>query len=49
MGWEPLPGAGDCDDTCFGELCISAKNGPVELSGTWVPGYGSFVRDGYDR
>jgi hypothetical protein len=47
MGWEALPGAPACDDTCFGELCISAKNGPVDLNGTWAPENGVFVRDGY--
>ena len=47
MGWEALPGAPSCDDTCFGELCISAKNGPVDLNGTWAPENGFFVRDGY--
>lgn len=46
MGWEALPGAPPCDDTCFGELCISAKNGPVDLNGTWAPENGVFVRDG---
>lgn len=47
MGWEALPGAPACDDTCFGELCVSAKNGPVDLNGTWAPNYSFFVRDGY--
>jgi hypothetical protein len=30
----PVP----CADTCEGEVCISATDGVVELSGTWVPG-----------
>jgi hypothetical protein len=37
MGYEPLPGAPECDDTCFGEVCVSSKHGIVKLSGTWAP------------
>ncbi|HZS41652.1 MAG TPA: hypothetical protein VFF06_32705 [Polyangia bacterium] len=38
MGWGPLPGAGDCEDTCEGEVCISSTAGVTKLSGTWAPG-----------
>jgi hypothetical protein len=38
MGEEPLPDAGPCEDTCEGDVCISATSGVVELSGTWAPG-----------
>lgn len=24
MGYKPLPDAGECDDTCYGTLCLSA-------------------------
>lgn len=47
MGYEPLPGAPDCEDTCFGEACFSSKNGPVKLAGTWAPDMGIYAQPGY--
>lgn len=38
MGQGPKPGAGPCEDTCDGQVCISATKGIVELSGNWSPG-----------
>jgi hypothetical protein len=38
MGQGPKPGAGMCEDTCDGQVCISATDGIVEISGTWSPG-----------
>ncbi len=46
MGAGPLPGAGDCEDVCFGELCISPTEGVVSLDGTWAPNNGSYARKG---
>jgi hypothetical protein len=37
MGIEPLPGAGDCDDVCEAELCISSARGVISLHGRWAP------------
>jgi len=37
MGEEPLPGAGDCEDICEGEVCYSATEGVISLSGTIAP------------
>lgn len=42
VGEGPLPGDGDCADTCFGEMCIGSPEGIVSLSGTWAPGYSEF-------
>ncbi len=43
VGYEPLPDAGECPDTCFGEICFSAKQGPIKLSGTWAPDNGVYA------
>lgn len=48
MGEEPLPGAGDCEDTCVAEVCISGRDGVVQLSGTWAPGFSIFAQPGYE-
>jgi len=49
IGEGPIPGeASDCEDTCFAEVCVSAKDGVVELSGTWAPDYGIFAQDGVE-
>jgi hypothetical protein len=37
VGEEPLPGAGECDDVCEAEMCISSTRGVVKLSGYWAP------------
>jgi len=37
VGYEPLPGDGDCDDTCFGTMCLTATRGVTRLDGTWAP------------
>jgi len=42
VGYEPLPGAGDCPDTCFGEVCFDAQKGPVSMMGTYSPDEGQF-------
>jgi hypothetical protein len=44
MGYEPLPGAPDCADTCEGEACYSSTRGPVKLSGTWAPDMGIYAQ-----
>jgi hypothetical protein len=48
-GYEPGPNAPPCDDTCFGELCLSPTHGVVEISGTWAPDMGVFSQDRYER
>jgi len=42
MGQGPEPGAGPCEDTCDGRVCISETKGIVELSGNWSPGVTEF-------
>lgn len=42
VGQDPLPGAGDCDDVCDADLCISATAGVVKLGGMWAPGKGLY-------
>lgn len=37
MGFEPLPGAGDCPDLCEGEVCFSRDDGVVSVDGKWSP------------
>jgi hypothetical protein len=49
MGWEALPGAGPCEDTCFGEVCISSTAGIVQISGTWAPDYAFFAQPGHEE
>jgi hypothetical protein len=44
MGEGPLPGDGECADTCEGQVCISSTAGVVELSGTWAPGVTIFAQ-----
>lgn len=44
MGQGPLPDAPDCEDTCEGEVCISATDGVVSLSGNWAPDSFEFVK-----
>jgi len=49
VGNGPLPGDGPCEDTCFGELCISGTEGIVQLSGTWAPDNNVFTQDGFEN
>ena len=39
MGEEPLPGDGECADICEGEVCYSATDGLISLSGTIAPSH----------
>jgi hypothetical protein len=42
MGEGPMPGAGDCPDTCDGTICISPTAGIVSLMGNYAPGVSIF-------
>ena len=44
MGTGPEPGAGDCPDTCEGEVCMTTR-GVVEVSGTYAPEDGIFLAE----
>jgi hypothetical protein len=46
MGYAPITDH-ECEDTCFGEVCISPTAGVVKLGGNWAPGVGIFAQDGY--
>ena len=37
MGEEPLPDAGECADICEGEICYSATDGVISMTGTLAP------------
>ena len=39
MGEEPLEGDGPCADVCEAEVCISATDGVIGISGLAAPGY----------
>lgn len=41
-GEGPEPGAGDCEDVCFAELCVRAGAGITGGAGTWWPNYEMF-------
>jgi hypothetical protein len=41
-GYQPLPDAGECEDTCFGSVCISAEEGVVKVDGTYAPDNDAF-------
>jgi len=47
MGQGPAPGDPACEDTCEGQVCISASDGVVILDGTWTPGVTHFAADNY--
>ena len=47
LGSGPLPDAGDCDDVCYGEVCISPTAGVVQLGGQWAPNYDLFAQAGF--
>jgi len=49
LGQGPLPGAGDCPDTCDGTMCISPTDGVVTLYGNWAPGVSIFAQKGYEN
>jgi hypothetical protein len=44
MGEEPLPGAGDCEDVCEGEVCYSATDGVISMHGTLAPNHDEWAR-----
>jgi len=48
MGEGPEPGAGDCDDTCFAEVCFVPTKGVVEISGTAAPENAIFAQPGFE-
>ena len=37
IGDGPAKGAGECEDVCFAEVCLSPAEGLVSLGGTWAP------------
>jgi hypothetical protein len=37
LGEGPEPGAPDCEDVCYGEVCVSPDGGVVRIEGTWAP------------
>jgi hypothetical protein len=39
VGDEPLPDAGECADVCESQVCFSATDGVVSISGLAAPGY----------
>ncbi len=49
VGEGPAPDAGDCEDVCFGEMCVGPQGGVVSVSGTWAPGYETYEQDGYKQ
>jgi hypothetical protein len=49
IGQGQAPGEPACEDTCFGEVCISSTAGVVLLGGTWTPGVTEFVQDGFKK
>jgi hypothetical protein len=49
VGDGPTPDAGECEDVCFGEMCVGSRGGIVSVSGTWAPGYETFEQDGYKQ
>jgi hypothetical protein len=49
VGEGPVPGADECEDVCFGEMCVGAKGGIVSVSGTWAPNFETYEQDGYKQ
>jgi len=49
IGNGPEPGAGECDDVCFAEMCFSPTKGVVQISGTAAPDYGVYEQKGFKR
>jgi hypothetical protein len=49
VGEGPGPDAGDCEDVCFGEICVGARGGIVSVGGTWAPNYETYEQDGYQQ
>jgi hypothetical protein len=43
IGEGPLPGAGDCEDVCFAELCMSDQGIDI-LQGRWAPNFEIYER-----
>jgi hypothetical protein len=46
FGRGPGKDAGECEDVCFGEFCVSTEAGVVEVGGTYAPGYDRFRAPG---
>lgn len=50
FGQEPPDDSSfECPDTCYGQLCWSASDGPVRLNGRWAPGDKHFTQAGYEE
>jgi hypothetical protein len=49
FGYGPGKDAGECEDVCFGEFCVSPEAGIVEVGGTFAPGYDTFRSAAADR
>jgi hypothetical protein len=47
MGEDPMPGDGDCEDVCYGEMCVSATAGVVSLTARWAPGTSMYAQKGF--
>jgi hypothetical protein len=47
MGEGPMPGDGDCEDVCYGEMCVSGTAGVVSLEARWAPATGIYAQKGY--
>jgi hypothetical protein len=44
FGSGPTPGAGECDDVCYGEFCIDGTEGIVSIEGTYAPNYEDYKK-----
>lgn len=49
FGWGPGPDAGECEDVCFGEMCVAEKSGIVAVSGTWAPSQAFYTQAGFEK
>jgi hypothetical protein len=47
LGEGPAPGAGECEDVCYAEMCVAEKSGIVGVEGLWAPNYGMYEQDGF--
>ena len=47
IGQGPEPGAGECDDVCYGELCVSPEAGVVTLDGSWAPNHDLYAQPAF--
>ncbi len=48
-GVGPMPGAGECEDMCEGEMCVAADKGVVTLNGMWAPENDMFSQKGFEE